>query len=519
MVVNALASSAQSDAPLAWQRPLLLLGALWLALLAMFWRDAAHLVGIWWNSSTFNHCLLIVPILGWLVWLRASELARLTPHAWAPGLLWVATGAFAWLIGEAAGLAIARQTGLVLLLQGCVPALLGPQVARGLIFPLFYSLFLLPIGEELVPPLQTVTADISMLLLRLTGIPAYLDGIFITTPAGLFAVAEACSGVKFLVAMAALSVLTAHLCFTSWKRRAVFMVIALIVPVIANGFRAFSTIWIAQSWGTAFAASADHVIYGWVFFGLVIAIVGAIFWRWFDREPDDVPIDGNVLRTAYAGRALSPWWVGAGALLLALTPMVWLKRWSEPVIEYPPLASALSVPGWAPPPPFLITPGETRAARQGSDWQPHFDGADQLDCQSLTSRQPPAAHVEICLVRFAWQTEGRELVGYGQGAVDPDGDWRWSENLAPIGSMRVEHIASDAHRAVAILYQVGSTRTASATQVKLATLRARLLRGDEQAAALLISARAEAGGRAAIVRFLTAAGGGDALLTRLTTTP
>lgn len=490
--------------PQVWQRPLMLLGAVWVLILALFWKDAWRLVDIWWNSSTFNHCLLILPILAWLVWLRAGELAKLTPQPWLFGLVWVGAGAIVWLLGEAAGLAIARQAGLILMLQGCVPALLGPQITRGLIFPLFYSLFLLPVGEELVPPLQTVTADISMLLLRLTGIPAYIEGIFITTPGGLFAVAEACSGVKFLVAMAALGVLTAHLCFTSWTRRGIFLITALIVPVLANGFRAFSTIGIAQHWGVEFAASADHVIYGWFFFGLVIAILGAIFWRWFDREPDDVPIDGAALASTYAAKPMPAIAIAGVAGLLVLAPTLWLTRVPVTPPAYPSVSS-LAVPGWTAAPPL-------------TDWRPRFDGADSLSCTGFAAAGSNE-RVDLCVARYQWQEEGRELVGYGQGAVDPDSNWRWSENLAPIGPMRIEHIASDRHRAVASLYAVGATRTASATEVKWATLRARLLGGDERATALLVSARAEDGGRAALERFLRAGGGGDALLARLTATP
>jgi exosortase A len=492
--------------PTHWQRPILLFGALWLMLLALFWRDAADMAGIWWNSSTFSHCLLIIPILGWLVWLRVGELAKLTPHAWMPGLAWIGVGAMAWLLGEAAGVALLRQLGLVAMLQGVVPALFGPQVTRGLLFPLLYSLFLVPFGEELVPPMQILTADMAMAMLRLAGIPAHIDGIFITTPVGLFAVAEACAGVKFLIAMAALSVLTAHLCFSSWRRRALFLIIALIIPILANGFRAFSTMWIAGQWGLEFAASADHVIYGWFFFGLVIAIVGAIFWPWFDREPDDVPISADALRAGFAGRIWSPWWTGLGALSLVLAPVLWLTRFDGPPPNHPALETIVSVPAWFP-------------AASSGDWRPRFDGADQLECVTLAPAVIPpniATPVDVCLVRYARQEDGRELVGYGQGAVDPDSNWRWSENLAPLGTMRVDHIASNTHRAVATLYQVGGTRTASATRVKLATLQARLLRGDERAAALLISARAEGGGRAAIARFLDAAGGGDALLARLT---
>jgi len=82
-------------------------------------------------------------------------------------------------------------------------------------------LFLVPFGDELVPTLQMITADLTIALVHLSGIPAVIDGVFIDTPIGLFEVAEACSGVKFLVAMVALGSLAAHVCFASWWRRAV----------------------------------------------------------------------------------------------------------------------------------------------------------------------------------------------------------------------------------------------------------------------------------------------------------
>jgi exosortase A len=496
--------------PAAWQGPLASLAACWLALLALFWRDTSALVDIWWNSSTFTHCLLIVPILGWLVWLRAGELARLSPHAWAPGLVWIAAGAIAWMFGEAAGVALLRQLGLIIILQGTVPTLLGPQVTRGLVFPLFYSLFLVPVGEELVPPMQTLTADMAMGLLRLTGIPAHIEGIFITTPAGLFAVAEACSGVKFLVAMASLSALTAHLCFKSWTRRLIFLAVALIVPVLANGFRAFSTMWIAEHWGLEFAAGADHVIYGWFFFGIVIAIVGALSWRWFDREPDDVPIDGAALAATSSGGSVATWLATLAALILVLAPMLWLARFGATPFVYAPINYLQIAPDADFPNVMWYEVADA------DDWRPRFDGAGVSDCSTLVDLRRRSDRVTVCIARYSWQAEGREIVGYGQGAVDPDSNWRWSETLAPIGAMRVDHIAAAGHRVVATLYAVGEASTSSATRVKLLTLRARLLRGDEHAAALLVSARREDGGRATIERLLRDAGGGEALLARLT---
>lgn len=206
-------SLAPADFTEQWNCPLRFLAAIWGALLLLFWRDTADMVAIWWNSSTFNHCLLIVPILGWLVLQRKELLVQLKPEPWTPALLYGAVGAGGWLLGDAAGLAVARQLGLIMMLQGSVAAVLGANVARGLLFPLFYMFFLVPIGEEAVPALQTLTAKMCMVLLGWTGIPAHIDGIFITTPTGYFRVAEACSGVKFLIAMIAYGVLVANLCF------------------------------------------------------------------------------------------------------------------------------------------------------------------------------------------------------------------------------------------------------------------------------------------------------------------
>src|SRR3546814_18598528 len=101
-----------------------------------------------------------------------------------------------------------------------VPLWLGVRVSAGLLFPLAYLVFLVPAGEELVNVLQTITAGITVGLTHLSGIPAKIAGVFIDTPAGLFEVAEACSGVKLLIAMTAFGVWVAQFRFGGWRRRA-----------------------------------------------------------------------------------------------------------------------------------------------------------------------------------------------------------------------------------------------------------------------------------------------------------
>jgi exosortase A len=477
----------------AWRFHLRVLAVAAAAIVALFARDSAGMATIWWSSATFNHCLLIVPLIAWLVRQRLPELKALAPGAWAPGLALVAAGGAAWLLGEAGSVTFLRHLGLVLMLQGAVVACLGKAVARGLAFPLFYALFLVPFGEELVPPMQRVTAEMSMGLLALAGVPAHLDGIFISTPTGLFRVAEACSGVRFLVAMAALAALVANLCFRSWPRRAAFVVAALAIPVAANGVRAFGTIYVAQLTDNEVAVGFDHIVYGWIFFGLVIALVMAAGWRFFDRKPAEAWFDPACLQPpgAAPGSAAQAVRVAAAAVALAAAAPLWSAAIAAAGTRAAPAVALPEVPGW------------TRI-RAGTEWRPHFIGADRIALGRYRNQR--GQQVDLALVVFARQGEGRELVGYGQGAADEDGAWSWTADTAAPAGGKAERIGSHGRvREVASFYRVGDILTGSAARVKVETVRARLLGGPQRAVAVLVAAGAPADGispRPAIDAFL-----------------
>jgi exosortase A len=500
-IAKAQALAANS---LCWRAHLWALGSVAATLLLLFRADAAAMAVIWWESSTFNHCLLIPPIIGWLVWQRVPELRQLQPRAWAPGLLLLGAGALSWLIGDAGGIALARHLGLILMLQGAVIACLGPSLSRGLAFPIFYALFLVPAGEEIVPLMQTVTADMCMALLALVGIPAHIEGIFISIPTGLFEVAEACSGVKFLVAMVALGALVANLCFRSWRRRVAFMAAAVAIPVIANGIRAWGTIYISHLTSNDFAAGFDHVFYGWFFFAIVVALLLGAGWRWFDRAPGDPWFDPKALAGRPGTRAALAT-VAASALVLGALPLAWSAAIASSAEPAPADIALPGVPGW-----------ERVPAARGRPWQPHFAGADVIRLGRY--RDAAGREVDLAVALFARQEEGRELVGFGQGAVAPGSGWAWTaDGNAPEGG-RAERIASHGSvREVATFYRVGNILTGSPAQVKLETVRTRLLGGPQRAVAILVSAEAPAEGaspRPAIDSFLASLGDVAALADR-----
>lgn len=487
--------AAPAAAARGWRDHLVGLGAVWAALLILFWRDAAGMAGVWWESSTFNHCLLIPPIIAWLVRQRLPEVRRLAPSAFAPGLLLVAAGAGAWLLGEAGSLALARHVGLVLMLQGAAVACLGKAVARGLAFPIAYALFLVPVGEELVPPLQTVTAAISMVLLRLAAVPAHIDGVFISIPTGYFEVAEACSGVKFLVAMAAYGALAANVCFRSWRRRGAFMAACLTLPVVANGVRAWGTIYIA--WLTndnSFAEGFDHVVYGWVFFAVVIALIMGAAWPFFDRGVNDPWFDPAALQPVGSAPGATPRLVGIAAAAVALASLAPL--WTG--------AMAAAGTRAAPDFPLPDVSGWRRVPAAGRPWRPAYAGADRFRIGRY--RDSRGREVDLAVAIYARQAEGRELVGFGHGALPADGSWAWASDAPTPRGGKAERIFSHGTiREVLSFYRVGRALTGSPVAVKLETVKVRLLGGPQRAVAVLVSAE-EPSARPALDSFVRALG-------------
>ncbi|QNO26449.1 EpsI family protein [Sphingopyxis sp. OPL5] len=484
-----------------WQSHLIALTGLSLAILALFHRDTADIAGIWWHSSTFTHCLLMVPMIGWLVSQRAALLRPLTPVYWWPALIWIAGAGLVWLVGEAAGVGLFRQIGLVLMLQGAVAATLGEKLVRGLLFPLAYALLLVPFGEELVPLLQTLTAHISIVLLHLVGLDAQMEGVFITTRAGFFEVAEECSGISFLIAMFAYAVFAAHLCFRSWTRRIVFVAGALATTILANALRAWGTMVAAEIWGVEAAGGIDHIFYGWIFFGVVIALVMLVARRWFDRPANDVAIDGNGLEGVplFAGRAKA---VLPGALFIPLLFMAWATLIGG---RSAPLAPTMAV----------ATPAGWTALRETSPlWLPRFDGADRYLTRYFFNAKGHL--VTVAIGGYERQAEGREVAAYGQGAIDPDSKWAWSASLPSIDGGKTERLLHPGPwlRDATTWYVVNGTATGSPRGAKLAGLKARLLGGDPRALSLIVSAEEGRGGTKAIADFVSASGGAQAMADR-----
>ena len=468
--------------PGAWRRPLVQLGLVWLTLVVLFRTEWAAMAAQWWDVSTYNHILLIPAIIAWLIWQRLDQLGRLRPECWWPGLALFAGALLIWVLGAFASLAIVRQAGAVAMLIAATLALLGPRVGAGLAFPLVYMLLLVPFGEELVPSLQMITAAMTVALVHASGIAAVIDGVFIDTPVGLFEVAEECSGVMFLIAMFAFGLLTAHVCFLSWRRRIAFMALSLAVPILANGLRAWGTIFAAQYVGVERAAGFDHIIYGWVFFGVVIAATLALSWRWFDRPRDAEMIDAEAIAVSPLLSRLAAMHIGpvpalASLAVLTLGALAWSGAAERLTAPLPRQILLPEVLGW-----------QRVDYAPRARWEPRAGGADHRLLGRYADGKGHVADVFIAL--YAAQGPGRKAAGFGEGALRSAFGWSWQAPGPAIGWGKSERLLGPyrTERLAYTAYRTGDLLTGSAARLSLANLQDRLMLRARPTMMLIISA-------------------------------
>lgn len=462
---------------------LLTLGAV-VAVLLLFRQTTVSTIAIWERSETFAHGFLIFPISAFLIWSRRKEIAQIMPQPDLRGLPVLLLLGFGWLLAHLARVPVVQQYAVVAMIPVLVWTILGQRVARTLMFPLGFLFLAVPMGEFLMLPLMDFTANFTVAALQLTGVPVYREGTFFTVPSGQWSVVEACSGLRYLIASITLGCLYAYLTYRSAWRRIIFTIMALIVPVIANGLRAYMIVMIAHLSDMKLATGVDHLIYGWVFFGLVMLLlfwVGS-FWR------EDLPDAENATPAAPpVAPAPIPRQRLALATLAALgVAAVWpgyafyLKSQVTPTAHIA-LAAPAATGGWLADPAPL------------SNWTPEYKGSDASLMQ--TYRKGDKA-VSLYLGYYRHQREGAELVTSSNVLVGQE-HRVWNKvgetgRAATIAGQPVQivqtRLRSPAQRLLVWNWDhVGDTYTTNAHLAKLLEAKTRLLGQPDDAAAIIVS--------------------------------
>ena len=404
----------------SWLLPAMLMLGVLLTLFAMFWPTFYSMAEIWERSETFAHGYLVFPITAWLIWRRREVLAAISPRTDLRGLILLALAGAGWLLADAGSVNVVAQYAFITVLIASVWALLGWPFVWATFFPLMFLFFAVPVGEFLIQPLMGVTADFTVAMLQATGIPVYREGTFFSIPSGDWSVVEGCSGLRYLIASVTLGVLYAYLTYRSWKRRLLFSIAAIIVPVFANSGRAYMIVMIAHLSDMKLALGVDHYIYGWVFFGLVMLLLFWIgsFWREDDQpEPVEVSVHMDSAHAAPA-RPILP--MALATLAIAgLWPAYasWLDSRALPVM---PELQIEAQGGW-------------QSAEVFTTWTPHWVGADRQLRQSYAQA---GRNVMLELNYYVTQRQDAELIN-SQNFMIRQKDPAWSNVGEALATVRI----------------------------------------------------------------------------------
>ncbi|MFL6706902.1 MAG: exosortase A [Massilia sp.] len=365
-----------------------------LAPFALYFSTAKSFVEIWNSSETFAHGYVILPICLWLIWRRRVNFSLVQPAPCWPALIPLALCGAAWLLARLGDVQVVQQYAFAAMLPATAWAVFGRRLAASLAFPLLFVLAAVPFGEIFVDPLINFTADFTVKALQLTGIPVLRTGTYFEIPSGNWSVVEACSGVRYLISSITIGLLYAYLTYRSNVRRAAFVLLSVVVPVVANGLRAYMIVMIGHLSSMKLAVGVDHIIYGWLFFGLVMFLMFWIgnFWR-EDESPAPERIELPAGAAATGGsRALAPV-VAATILLGALWPA--FAAYRNTLADTRPVQLAQPAIGWPTAPGF-------------STWVPDYMTPDASFNNAY--RQGDGAPVALTLLYYRNQQKNKSLV-------------------------------------------------------------------------------------------------------------
>ncbi len=406
------------------RKALLTLTLLLLVYAVIFWPSLMSMAAIWWRSETYAHGMLIPLISLWLIIRKRPQLTRLEMGSDWMALIPLLGLCLVWLLGLAADVLVVEQMAATLILIALVVVALGRTVARTLAFPLAYLIFAVPLGDQLTPFMQQITAEMTVQALKLSGIPVYFSGLLIEIPSGRFVVAEACSGLRYLIASVAVGTLYAYLTYSGLRSRLIFIAASALVPVLANGIRAYLIVLIAHLSDMKYATGIDHLIYGWLFFGLVVMLMFWVGSWWRDPAPAFNPGQAASTLSALPGersRAL-----GYAAPAAALVFLLLTSNWGQ-LVKHTPQLSALPVQQ------FSLLPWAQNPA-EAMDWRPNFVGADRIFHATYRLEHDDA--VSLYIADYQSEHQGKELIS-GENRWYTGSDWSpagRTTRTVPVGS-------------------------------------------------------------------------------------
>lgn len=245
------------------------------------------------NVQDWGHTLLMPFIGAYLLWARRAELARCTPETFWPGILPLMLGIlcyFYFIVGVANHML--QGFAMVLTAAGLTLFVGGLRVFRIAFLPIALLLFSVTVSDQIMEkitfPLQLISSKGAWFVLRLISLPGDwflvdIDGNTLkifnrsTGAWNQMGVAEACSGLRMLVAFLALAAIVGVLSCRHWWQRITLMLLAAPVAILLNIVRV-ATLGVASLWNVDFATGDLHILIGTLLLVPGLALFLGVVW-------------------------------------------------------------------------------------------------------------------------------------------------------------------------------------------------------------------------------------------------
>ncbi len=245
-------------------------------LIVCYLPTLTRLVNQWMNDEDMGHGFFVPVVAGYIAWLNREKLLSMDWSGSNFGLVIIAFGAFQLMIGTLGAELFLQRTAFIESLVGLVLYLGGWQVLKELAFPLFLTIFMIPlpaiIYSQITFPLQLFASAVAETTLNSIGIPVLREGNVLELASQKLSVVEACSGIRSLLSLTFLSLVYGFFFDKKEWMRWVLLGATIPIAIVANASRVTITGIISEI-NTEFANGFFHILEGWVIFMVALGLL------------------------------------------------------------------------------------------------------------------------------------------------------------------------------------------------------------------------------------------------------
>jgi exosortase len=257
------------------------------AFLFLFWPTLASLVAFWVEDPDFSHGFLIPVVSGAILFTNRESLAGMKAERALTGLAVFLISLFLFFIGYLSLTNIFQRLGVWGALAGAVWFLFGTASVRAVSFPLLFLLAAIPPPFVILTPIRLALKGIATRLsadtLSILGQSAVPEGNVLALGEHRLEVADACSGIRSLMAIVSTAVLFAYLFKTGLVKGILLTLIAIPITVVINVLRVVVIAFALGKFDVDLTSGAAHELIGLAVFSLSLVLI-YFCWRfceWF----------------------------------------------------------------------------------------------------------------------------------------------------------------------------------------------------------------------------------------------